>query len=171
MSELLSQHVLQNYDKFVAGIDEVGKVERDLVAAYQVAKVSHLRGLQERMSCVTPLFYLHCYNLLGLHRKAAHADQGSLNEERMHSPAIAGRCSEKIDAHPQSSHALPQGARVTLALGCAHQSFFKEKSTLPAVSGKCCEMTDSQLKPCVPCRRARASRWRQALLTSAAQSW
>ena len=39
VSELLSQHVLQNYDKFVAGIDVVGKVEEDLIAAYQTAKV------------------------------------------------------------------------------------------------------------------------------------
>ena len=39
VSELLSQHVLQNYDKFVAGIDEVGKVEEDLIAAYQTVKV------------------------------------------------------------------------------------------------------------------------------------
>lgn len=38
MSELLSQHVLQNYDKFVAGIDEVGLVEQDLVSAYATAK-------------------------------------------------------------------------------------------------------------------------------------
>lgn len=39
VSELLSQHVLQNYDKFVAGIDEVGKVKEDLIATYQTAKV------------------------------------------------------------------------------------------------------------------------------------
>ena len=39
VSELLSQHVLQNYDKFVAGIDEVGKIEEDLIATYQTAKV------------------------------------------------------------------------------------------------------------------------------------
>jgi hypothetical protein len=38
VSELLSQHVLKNYDKFVAGIDEVGLVERDLVSAYDTAK-------------------------------------------------------------------------------------------------------------------------------------
>ena len=38
MSELLSQHVLQHYDKFVAGIDEVARVEEDLVAAYQTVK-------------------------------------------------------------------------------------------------------------------------------------
>ncbi|BDA42201.1 probable Syndetin [Coccomyxa sp. Obi] len=38
VSELLSQHVLQNYDKFVAGIDEVGLVEQDLVSAYATVK-------------------------------------------------------------------------------------------------------------------------------------
>ena len=38
MSELLSQHVLQHYDKFVAGINEVARVEEDLVAAYQTVK-------------------------------------------------------------------------------------------------------------------------------------
>ena len=40
MSELLSQHVLQNYDKFVAGIDEVGLVEQDLMSAYATAKLA-----------------------------------------------------------------------------------------------------------------------------------
>ena len=40
VSELLSQHVLQNYDKFVAGIDEVIRVETDLVAAHKTAKVT-----------------------------------------------------------------------------------------------------------------------------------
>ena len=39
VSELLSQHVLQNYDKFVAGIDEVSRVEEDLIAAHKTAKV------------------------------------------------------------------------------------------------------------------------------------
>ena len=43
MSELLSQHVMQNYDKFVAGIDEVGRVEHDLIAAYKTAKVKQSR--------------------------------------------------------------------------------------------------------------------------------
>ena len=38
VSELLSQHVLQHYDKFVAGINEVARVEEDLVAAYQTVK-------------------------------------------------------------------------------------------------------------------------------------
>ena len=30
VSEKLSQHVLRNYDKFVAGVGEVASVERDL---------------------------------------------------------------------------------------------------------------------------------------------
>ena len=38
VSELLSQHVLQHYDKFVAGINEVARVEEDLVAAYKTCK-------------------------------------------------------------------------------------------------------------------------------------
>lgn len=38
VSELLSQHVLQNYDKFVAGIDEVGLVEQDLLSACATVK-------------------------------------------------------------------------------------------------------------------------------------
>lgn len=38
VSEMLSQHVLNNYDKFVAGIDEVGLVENHLMAAYATAK-------------------------------------------------------------------------------------------------------------------------------------
>jgi hypothetical protein len=40
VSELLSQHVLQNYDKFVAGIDEVGLVEQDLNDACAVTKLA-----------------------------------------------------------------------------------------------------------------------------------
>ena len=39
VSELLSQHVMQNYDKFVAGINEVSRVEVDLLAAHKTAKV------------------------------------------------------------------------------------------------------------------------------------
>ena len=42
VSELLSQHVLQHYDKFVAGINEVARVEEDLVAAYQTVKACSL---------------------------------------------------------------------------------------------------------------------------------
>ena len=38
VSELLSQHILQHYDKFVAGINEVARVEEDLVAAYETCK-------------------------------------------------------------------------------------------------------------------------------------
>jgi len=34
---------MQNYDKFVAGIDEVGRVEHDLIVAYKTAKVKRLR--------------------------------------------------------------------------------------------------------------------------------
>lgn len=32
--------MMHNYDKFVAGIDEVSRVEQDLVAAHKTAKVT-----------------------------------------------------------------------------------------------------------------------------------
>ncbi|CAL8467285.1 g6822 [Coccomyxa elongata] len=40
VSERLSQHVLSNYSKFVAGVTEVASVERDLQEAYRTAKTS-----------------------------------------------------------------------------------------------------------------------------------
>ena len=38
VSEKLSQHVIDNYDKFVAGVDEVTQVEAHLQAAHVTAK-------------------------------------------------------------------------------------------------------------------------------------
>jgi hypothetical protein len=38
VSEKLSHHVIQNYDKFVAGVDEVMGVEADLAAAHVTTK-------------------------------------------------------------------------------------------------------------------------------------
>ena len=38
VSEKLSQHVIKNYDKFVAGVNEVSQVEHDLHAAHITTK-------------------------------------------------------------------------------------------------------------------------------------
>lgn len=70
MSELLSQHVLQNYDKFVAGIDEVGLVEQDLVSAYALAKSAraNLRASSTEIStnikvCSSTFFVKLCLHM------------------------------------------------------------------------------------------------------------
>ena len=43
VSEKLSHHVIQNYDKFVAGVEEVTGVEVDLAAAHVTTKVARER--------------------------------------------------------------------------------------------------------------------------------
>ena len=57
LSELLSQHILQNYDKFVAGIDSVSNIESELRTALDVvrtgrADLSHLKEASNTDVCI-----------------------------------------------------------------------------------------------------------------------
>ena len=50
---------MQNYDKFVAGIDEVSRVEQDLVAAHKTAKVIAKHECKH-LWCSLQFTALHC---------------------------------------------------------------------------------------------------------------
>ena len=55
VSEKLSQHVLRNYDKFVAGVGEVASVERDLEVRSWSSRWPHLPTLNAALFMGRPV--------------------------------------------------------------------------------------------------------------------